>query len=476
MVAFAATVLILQIITIHSLENFIDRHFQDETVVLVSSDFGVWGENLDFLLRRQDRPKVIANPGVPGEMITPFKNFVFVEADFDHFVPVLGQLRHKFNTRGQLVVIFHENSTEDDLKSTFETLWSYYVYNVVVYANLTRFVTWYPYSSASRCGSVVNLVTNAKSPFANKIPKDLGGCPVNITWNRVSYVVKIPFDDEDPGYAVKVLNTIGEKMNVKMVYLNDNINYFSLAIKYGTFHHLVQDMTRRHIDVALTIGDLHQGKKVETGQHILLFGQYFVLPPRKRVPRGGKFLEIFSDETWWSILVSVVSMSIVWRFVTGKELIGSVFYVVQLAVQNVVKQAPKSTTSRLIFVTFLLSATTLNWCYLSQLSSVLTEPSYEPKIQTISDLVKSDKKLRFWEFYKDHFATYGREICENLMNRRVENSDSMTHSGMIREFVADLEYGVVLGEIALFQFKNPKVLQVLSYDNVLWHALVKLRD
>jgi hypothetical protein len=52
----------------------------------------------------------------------------------------------------------------------------------------------------------------------------------------------------------------------------------------------------------------------------------------------------------------------------------------------------------------------------------------------------------------------------------------MTHSGMIREFVADLEYGVVLGEIALFQFKNPKVLQVLSYDNVLWHALVKLRD
>ncbi|XP_064212292.1 odorant receptor Or1-like [Tribolium castaneum] len=107
-----------------------------------------------------------------------------------------------------------KNFTDDELKHAFATLWSYYyIYNVVIVTNTTNFVTWYPYK-------------------------------------RKSFAVKSPFEKNDPGYSIRYLNTIGEKLNLEVVYLTKNIDYIALAIKTGNWTDLIQHMKQYKIDIA----------------------------------------------------------------------------------------------------------------------------------------------------------------------------------------------------------------------------------
>jgi hypothetical protein len=220
--AASSLLLIVEMATALSLQNFINLHFHDDSVVVVSSNFENWHPKLQPLLHLHN-PKIAANPRVPHSL-RAYKNYIIVEDDPDALTASVDRLLYNFDPRGRILVIFHENSTEDDLKSTFETLWSYYVHNVVVWANWTRFVTWYPYGVDNRCGTVVNLVTNL-SPFADKIPQDMHGCPVKVTWNKFSYAVRSPFDRRNPGYAIKFLDTIAQQMNIEMQYLRNNSDY-----------------------------------------------------------------------------------------------------------------------------------------------------------------------------------------------------------------------------------------------------------
>lgn len=438
------------------LENFIHKQFKNEPITIISSNFQNWNNNLKYLFQ-QNLSKIIANGQVSD--ITSFENYIIVESDLDNLILTIEQIYYNFNTRAKNLIIFDKNYTSDELKHIFLTLWSYYIYNVVIFVNHIDFITWYPYKKSNKCGTVVNIVINAKFPFNKKIPKKVHKCPVNVTWTVINYAIFNPFDENNPGYIIKCLNTVGEKLNLDLVYLTENINYLALGVQTGDWSYLIKDMKHRRIDLAPLIENMVlEYKEIERTKPFYHYTQHFVLPPRQIIRNSWKIFEIFSLQIWSTIIISVIVMSVFSK---------KPFEIVQLTIQCVIPKMPRNFFPRLTFIIFLLGICNLNWLYLSKLSSVLTKPSYESKIRNIADLVKSDKKLLFFAFYDESLRFFGNETYQNLMNRKLKKSDWLEPSvKILHDFVKNLNYGIILGDAELFAFQNPEVLQVLRQENV----------
>ncbi|KAJ3652057.1 hypothetical protein Zmor_018055 [Zophobas morio] len=462
-------IIILHLITTNALESFINTHFpQNEILVIISSNFQNWNKSLQTILTT-DRPKIIATPQIQKEIHSTIKIYISVEDDSESLNTAIQTIIDNINTRANFLIILQKTITENELKLVFQTLWSDYIYNVVVLANWTKFVTWYPYRKENHCGKTVNLDMEHENFFKEKIPMKLDNCSVNVTWNEyVSWSVKSPHNEKDPGFAVTSLNTVAEKLNLKLDYLKDNLDYFRQCIEVGNFQPLCDYMTKEKIDVGLTIGQLAQNycAKIETTKDVIQYPQYFIFPPRKKIRNSKKIFTIFTLEIWSTILLSVLTMAILWKMLNRISYSNSLFYTVQLTFQFVVPQLPRKNLQRFVFFVFLYGITNLNWFYVSQMSSILTEPSYEPQLKTIADILKSTKKLKFFSFFEIHFQNYGNETCSKLMERRDKNSDLLGVSDRwLKEFV-ESDYGMILGEVDFIRFKERQKLHVVSYDNV----------
>ncbi|EEZ97474.2 hypothetical protein TcasGA2_TC011308 [Tribolium castaneum] len=390
-----------------------------------------------------------------------------LENDLNNLLATIAKNYYRLNSRAKFLIIFRKKHTKEELKHVFATLWSYYIYNVVILTNGSNFVTWYPYKSASKCGTVVNLVTNTESPFGGKIPKTFGKCPVNVTWTSLSFAVKSPFNKNNPGYSIQYLDTIGEKLDLRIVYLTENIDYVALAIQAGNWTHLAQHMKRFKIDCAPVIEHLGSTyTEIEWTKPFHQWGEHFAFPPRKMIRTSWKLYSIFSHEIWLTLIVSFVVMSLFWAQISKMSL-GSAFLVIfRLIIQCALASVPRKILPRLTFIIFLLGICNLNWLYLSKLSSELTQPSYEPKIKNIADLIKSDKKLSYFKSFDESLKQFGTEIFRNLANRRLKKPDALNPSmKLITDFV-ESDYGIILGDVNLFLFKNPEILEVLWQDNI----------
>lgn len=467
----AYIILILQITSFHTLENFINRHFSNTTIVIFSSNIKKLSEKLYFLLKLT-QPKIIANQYFDSRLSLDLVNFIFIEDNLNNLTTSI-QLQHgNFNTSGHFLVIYQRNTTDDVLKQTFKTLLQFHIYNVVILTNLTQFVTWYPYDKHSYCGSRVILI-NQKSlnMFAEKLPNTFENCQINVTWNSYSYAIRSPYDSDNPGFAIRFLNTLARQLKIK-------INYIKLSQRYRTLNRIqyekfVEEMTSRDIDIGVLAqtmsGVSHQ--KVRILNPIFLTKQFFVFPPRQQLKSQNKILEIFTMKVWGTILLSLCGIILFWKFLTQISVLDSVFFVLQLAFQSV--PLPQKRLYRWIFLLFVFYITNLNWMYLSRLSSVLTQPDYEPKIKTLNDLTKSDKKIKFGVAFERHLESFGEEIYKNLLKRRIDNLGNTSLVKMFQDFAREMNHGILIAETEMAWFKNPKELEVVSYDEVIQPNIIR---
>ncbi|KAJ3652050.1 hypothetical protein Zmor_018049 [Zophobas morio] len=289
--------------TVTSLEEFIWKHFSNKTFVIISSSFDNF-EPLTPIIHSYHSKVITTSRNAPN--LGTFTNYIIVGKEPNDLISSIDVLKYKINTRGRYLVIIEKNCTDDAYKSVFETLWSAYIYNVVLYANLTTFVTWYPYHAHSHCGTVVNMVIS-QNPYNNKIPKKYDGCPVNVTWDVIDLAIKTPFNRTDPGYIIRLLDTVAGNLNLSIIYLKEAIPYIALAHLSGTYDDLKREMVTKNIDLSIVTSG--SSKLFEPELDITHFFLeeciFFALPPRRKIRLGISILLIFSSEIWGLILISI---------------------------------------------------------------------------------------------------------------------------------------------------------------------------
>ena len=130
------------------------------------------------------------------------------------------------------------------------------------------------------------------------------------------------------------------------------------------------------------------------------------------------------------------------------------------------KRVPKNTLTRFTFVFFFFYNCNLNWIYVSQLSGVLSKPSYEPKLSTIQDVALSNKILRFNSFWDQFFegTIFEKEIFEKKIDIPDEKN---SFKDQITDFLKKLDHGFVNSNTRMHFIKNYEKLHVVSHEKVL---------
>lgn len=432
------------------LEEFISRHFFERTLVVVTSNVANMDPKLTFILNLI-QPKLITTPkNIPN--FQRFKHYIITESNVNRLSSSVNLLKDSINTRGQFLVIIQNNTTESDIKSLLMEMLHFYIYNVVIYANWSTFLTWYPYNSENHCGTTINIVKSKLNPFDNKLPTHLNRCPIVVPWNRIRLAVKTPFNKTDPGHGIRVIDTIGEKLNATIIYTENN--------------ELVENSVNEYMTFALAAGSKRRfvGSPLDISFFYVESYCFFVLPPRRKITSSASTLVVFSKQIWTMLSVSVVLMTILWRHMTKLPLRTCCFQITRLLLQGTLRRMYLySTFNRLVCGMFLLYTLFLNWIYVSQLSGILSKPSYEPKITTIGELASSNKKLELsgvWERFLSADIKY-----KDLVKKQIKlNFTSVDEQ--IKHFVQQPDYGLILTHNRLMFIKNFEQLELLTQEKV----------
>ena len=313
MPTFVIIVTLISLQQVNSLEEFITKYLSHETLVIISSNL----ENIDDFLLISKQPKLVVN-SKSAPNLEAFNSYLISETESNSMITSLQLLKDTVNRRGRFLVILKTNCSETVLKNVFQKMWNFYISNVVIYTNL-RFVTWYPYHEENQCGNVVNLVTvKSENPYEKKI--NIGSnCPMSVTWEKVALGIKSPFNKKDPGYFIRILETVLQKVNTTPIYLSQNINYFTLALIKGHYSDLKDDMLKRNIDMAIiSLDTTNLGVPLmECSDFLWQYTLFFVLPPRSRTVSSVETLAIFTGQIWSLIFISIIFLTVLWKRVTN---------------------------------------------------------------------------------------------------------------------------------------------------------------
>ncbi|KAJ3652049.1 hypothetical protein Zmor_018048 [Zophobas morio] len=404
MPTFVIIVTLISLQQVNSLEEFITKYLSHETLVIISSNL----ENIDDFLLISKQPKLVVN-SKSAPNLEAFNSYLISETESNSMITSLQLLKDTVNRRGRFLVILKTNCSETVLKNVFQKMWNFYISNVVIYTNL-RFVTWYPYHEENQCGNVVNLVTvKSENPYEKKI--NIGSnCPMSVTWEKVALGIKSPFNKKDPGYFIRILETVLQKVNTTPIYLSQNINYFTLALIKGHYSDLKDDMLKRNIDMAIiSLDTTNLGVPLmECSDFLWQYTLFFVLPPRSRTKTENLIQKL------------ILSMA---------------------------------------FLYFM----NLNWIYISQLSGILSQPSYEPKIWTINDLIRSTKTVKFPDGYIPAFKRGG--FYNDLFKKRLQEK-AKSYEEQVQDFAKKPDHGITSSTNRIYFIKNKEKLQIVSRQNI----------
>ena len=157
-------------------------------------------------------------------------------------------------------------------------------------------------------------------------------------------------------------------------------------------------------------------KYLEISRFFSDFDVFFILPPRSRITNSVQILQIFTAQTWFLIFISTLLLVVLWKLITQKTFHTSFFQIIEMMLQSSTTQKPENTFQKLFKRQVLFYFLNLKWFYIGELSGILSQPSYEPKILSITDLINSNKIVKFPDGYLPTFR--GKCFYDGVLSKR----------------------------------------------------------
>lgn len=366
---------------------------------------------------------------------------------------------HLWNPDAHFIVMsakLYENPQEVT-RQIVNTLWTENVQNTLILLpakeNQTIFniYTWAPFHDGN-CGLENQTELRLKDSCAfgetkktditwyiNKMPKKFNGCIVKIGLvSRIPYSIDIKngtimhFNEYNNGYGIEVniLNTIGELLNLTMVYFTEtqigNV-YENGSITDGLFLKL----NNNEYDVV--VSGLHR-----TVERVKLFDSsrdYVENPiiwcvPNQPIYTGLESLILIFDLTTWLLILFIYFLMsfLIWYACNYNHLImilfGNFASLINspTSVNRLLKLNKTNHFLRYLMGCFLLFCFCIDSAYITFLTSSLSNPRFEQKYDTFDDIFKSNLRTVYMEnskrLFSDIFEKYPNlenkyEDCEN---------------------------------------------------------------
>jgi hypothetical protein len=482
-----------------SVPEVCDHQYKSTNSVATST---IYCKVTDFLFASihsyEKYPMLVIGPAFNGtfknilhsEKVTVF-NIILGKGDegtvFSAFKSDLDRLSHLpiWNARGRFIVM----SLNSDLpqvsivaeerkliRSVLGELWEKDVVNAVVLANsidrntstaTMDIHTWFPFTEDHCRGPVDKTVIldqcviNSASQFVKNVklfPEKMSnfhGCELRAsTFLHEPFTISKKKGDSNvtqysEGIEISVLQTIANKLNFSVKYLPEPKRkankYYSLYdevssnqsdVGFGSVPHLVHGIDKRDH----TVGYVKETVK--------WFG-----PPAQPSPRWKGLVLIFTPLLWLLVLiVYLIASLIIWllanvnrtvtEHVSYKNALLCFLQTFSVTLGEAVFVRPHTWYLRLFFVVWVYYCLLINTAYQSSLISVLTRPQFEPAVDTVEKLLKSDMAYGYVAPLKPWFRRTDEPAYKKVIKNGIECS---TLDACLKRIVASQHFAVCGG-------------------------------
>lgn len=450
------------------LEDFINKNLPNNLVLITNNPAKYVSSKF---LNNLNQTKIVINTNRMNDVQTMnlnHDNYVLIENNLTGLSSILHRLNQSrtFNTRGRFLIVYRQPQNEQQIKTTMAMTFSYHVYNVVVY--WSELITWYPYTTANQCGKIVKRLRIAgERPYENKIPDTLPtNCQFNVTWTPLTIAVKNPFDEHDPGFLVPYVNSVANCTKAKLVFSNENIDFQNIYIQTGNNDALLHDMATRHIDMVLMVtGDHAIVGNLDRSFPLWLTNTVFFMPPRKQLSSATNSYTFLSINTWILVGIVFLTMTILWKKITGTTLTESGLEMIRISIQQPTPP-PGGGLPKYFWIIGVFYCTTITNVYISGLSSVMTKPGYEPNIDNLIQLADSHLSVRFSNDNTQYLEKRGEYVFQKLASRNLDFGNIDSYVAM-ETFVKSSNHAILLNNEFLFYFKNYRNVRMMNKDKVI---------
>ncbi|CAH0553602.1 unnamed protein product [Brassicogethes aeneus] len=262
------------------------------------------------------------------------KNFFIVNInDVDQLDFYLRKLKMLliWNSRGKFVIVLLKRNVKL-IKNIFKVLWKYNIYKSIVLQKITNetanVYAWYPYSKTN-CGNNFNEIQIINKCEKDGLKKsvdvfdqsmfDLFACTF-----KVRTIFWQPFiinsTDGPKGIEVSLLNTLADKLNMKLSYsLSSTPLNWGAILENGTVTGIFQHMQEGKSDIAVAALGYEKNRVNYMDIGMPYFYDYltYCVPPFCKSD-WDKIIIIFDYQSWIIIIVAYFSFSFVLYYVSKR--------------------------------------------------------------------------------------------------------------------------------------------------------------
>jgi hypothetical protein len=304
------------------------------------------------------------------------------------------------------------NSSEQESKSLQKSI------NDSEEGTLLELHTWNPYENSRRCdpaeGAVPVKVFTARSVsdirrndiFKGHFVKNLHGCTIKVHFNirrpHVNPPKRILNNNSgyhsvyDGGWEIELLGTVA--ISLKM----------SLDIKDRNKTEYRTDAPYIYIGVNFAFHSTLPFEEYTQSYHSVHYVWY--MPCAVKYQRWSPFFKIFSVDLWMYFSVSLVLAVITVSCISGyrhkshmhefnsySNILSIAANIIAISLSPSVHTRPRTASLRVFFLSWVSYSVAINTVFQTYLTTYLIEPGYEEPIKTVDQMLKSEKKVGFFE-------------------------------------------------------------------------------
>jgi hypothetical protein len=357
-----------------------------------------------------------------------------------------------WNPRARFVIIMMGQDIEDHqqgmIKALLKELSDMQVINVIVLVRLSEhssnrytnglsdihIFTWFPFTQPSGYCGVLNriVVTDAwmsdshrflldRDLFENKVPENLGLCPLRVSASHFPPFVTFPDESNATlpsmrGVDMDMLRHMSQAMNVSIVLPPRSDNGTDSKVENGIWIGPLGDLLYNRSDVALGgwCFTLEDSFLVDDTNNYFTEEFTFFIPRAEMYPRFLSMSRVFTSSVWLLIFVVMLLYAVLLHRVTlsqsaresdsYRHVANCLLGVWSVILGVGVHEMPRSNPLRGVFFLWLLFCLAINTVFQTYVTSYLVDPGYMYQIDSVEEVIESGLEIYVIDFLHDFLS------------------------------------------------------------------------
>lgn len=399
-----------------TIDNFFDK----------DNDLIIFADDIDLNLSSITQTKIVSNIS-KFNVKNKVKSYLIIQkyTNIKTTIKYLLSLS-SWNPKAKFFIICYD----DDVKEILEICHQHFMVDTIILdVKELNFYTWN--AQEVLCKNISNVVHLGRCHQDMSIHKSNNweGCVLKIVAMNISPYVFKKKDGILDGIEIRGLKAIEENMGITLTFINHNFKTWGLRKTDGKYTDMFALLQKYEVDIVLGMWPTNYTHMWDFDVTKPYFQDALVwlVPKSKLQTQWKRMIKVFNKTLWISIITLTFINGILWKiishflqveFYSFKDLQKCLLLSISVIFNVTIYKHPKTTTLRILFISWVCISLILVTIYQSKLISSLTQPQYEYQIENVEELLKSEMafggNINIKTLFNNSVTNYEKIIYENI--------------------------------------------------------------